>query len=108
MSYLDAVDDVLLLGVRPMEVVRADDVDCGGGGAPLHHVHYVVCVGNVEPANTNTDTNTLSGPCWNLKIQIQKQIHGSRGGTTIKTKARHIILPKYRIYLTNKAFSYTK
>ena len=45
---------MLLLGVGPIEVVRADDVDGGGGGASLNHVHYVVRVRDVEPANTNT------------------------------------------------------
>ena len=46
---LHAVDHVLLLvaGLLP-RVVRADDVDLGGGGATLHHVHYVVSVGDVE------------------------------------------------------------
>ena len=38
---------LLVAGLLP-RVVRADDVDLGGGGAPLHHVHYVVRVGDVE------------------------------------------------------------
>ena len=48
---LHAVDHVLLLvaGLLP-RIVRADDVDLGGGGAPLHHVHYVVRVKDVEAA----------------------------------------------------------
>ena len=37
---------VALVGV---EVVRADNVDGRGGGASLHHVHYVVGVRDVEP-----------------------------------------------------------
>ena len=48
---LNAVDDMLLLRVAlvGVEVVRADDVDGRGGGASLHHVHYVVGVRDVEP-----------------------------------------------------------
>ena len=48
---LDTVDDMLLLRVAlvGVEVVRADDVDGRGGGASLHHVHYVVGVRDVEP-----------------------------------------------------------
>ena len=42
--YLDAVDDMLLLGLDPIEVMWADDVDGWGGGAPLHYVHYVIRV----------------------------------------------------------------
>ena len=36
-----------MAGLLP-RIVGADDVDLGGGGAPLHHVHDVVRVGDVE------------------------------------------------------------
>ena len=43
--YLDAVDDMLLLGVcGPIGIVRADNVDGWGGRAPLDYVHYVIRV----------------------------------------------------------------
>ena len=46
--HLDTIDDVLLPMCGAVQVVRADDVDGGGGGTALHHVHYVVRVRDVE------------------------------------------------------------
>ena len=43
-NYLNVVDDMLLLGVGPIEVVGADNVDGWSWGASLHYVHDVVCV----------------------------------------------------------------
>ena len=43
-NYRDDVDDMLLLWVRAIEVVGADNDDGGGGGAPLDYLHYVVRV----------------------------------------------------------------
>ena len=49
--HLDTIDDVLLpMCGGAVQVVRADDVDGGGGGTALHHVHYVVRVRDVEAA----------------------------------------------------------
>ena len=47
-TNLDTIDDVLLPMCGAVQVVRADDVDGGGGGTALHHVHYVVRVRDVE------------------------------------------------------------
>ena len=43
-NYLDAVDDMLFLGARPIEVVGAHNVDGRGRGTPLNYVHYMVRV----------------------------------------------------------------
>ena len=64
-SYLNVVDDMLLLGVSPIEVVGADNVDGWSWGASLHYVHDVVCVWYVEPAYRNTDT---FDPTWSIAL----------------------------------------
>ena len=89
-NYLDAVDDMLLLGARPIEVVRAHNVDCRGGGTPLNHVLYMVRVWDVEPANTNINTSFKGweDPEWDLLLYHFKI-------STIPNLFRHILVGIY-------------
>ena len=88
---LDAVDDMLLLRVAlfGVEVVRADDVDRGGRGASLHHVHYVVGVRDVEPEIVDETEGSLS-----LSNYIKSFCNHNGGWVGTKCKACFLTLPR--------------
>ena len=92
---LNAVDDMLLLRVAlvGVEVVRADDVDRGGRGASLHHVHYVVGVRDVEPEIVDETWASLS-----LSNYIKSFCIDNGGWVGTKCKACFLTLPSAGIW----------